>query len=111
MPKKGTEEPVTGVFTGHAKGFGFVTVEGMDEDIYIGEEDVHGALHQDTVQVRLKSLRDGKRREGTIIKILSRGRSGLWESMRRVKITGSWSRTTEGIREIFSCRKNILREP
>ena len=73
MPKKGTEEPVTGVFTGHAKGFGFVTVEGMDEDIYIGEEDVHGALHQDTVQVRLKSLRDGKRREGTIIKILSRG--------------------------------------
>ncbi len=73
MPKKGTEEPVTGVFTGHAKGFGFVTVEGMDEDIYIGEEDVHGALHQDTVQVRLKPLRDGKRREGTIIKILSRG--------------------------------------
>ena len=73
MPKKGTEEPVTGVFTGHAKGFGFVTVEGMEEDIYIGEEDVHGALHQDTVQVRLKPLRDGKRREGTIIKILSRG--------------------------------------
>lgn len=73
MPKKGTEEPVTGVFTGHAKGFGFVTVEGMDEDIYIGEEDVHGALNQDTVQVRLKPLRDRKRREGTIIKILSRG--------------------------------------
>ncbi len=73
MPKKGTEEPVTGVFTGHAKGFGFVTMEGMEEDIYIGEEDVHGALHQDTVQVRLKPLRDGKRREGTIIKILSRG--------------------------------------
>ena len=73
MPKKGTEEPVTGVFTGHAKGFGFVTAEGMEEDIYIGEEDVHGALHQDTVQVRLKPLRDGKRREGTIIKILSRG--------------------------------------
>ena len=75
MPKKMPQEQefVTGVFTGHAKGFGFVTAEGMEEDIFIGEEDVHGAMHQDTVQVRLKLPKEGKRKEGTVTKILNRG--------------------------------------
>ena len=34
---KGKGKLLAGVFTAHAKGFGFVTVEGMDEDIYIHE--------------------------------------------------------------------------
>ncbi len=76
---------LTGVFTGHARGFGFVTVEGMEEDIYIGEEDVRGAMHQDVVQVLLKPGREGKRREGTITKILTRGTTqlvGLYQESR-----------------------------
>lgn len=64
---------MAGIFTGHPKGFGFVSVEGMEEDIYISADQVHGALHQDLVQVALKEAQEGKRREGSIVKVLSRG--------------------------------------
>lgn len=40
---------LTGVFTAHPRGFGFVTVEGEDEDIFIPESQVNGAFHGDTV--------------------------------------------------------------
>ena len=60
------EQPLTGVFTGHPKGFGFVAVDGLEEDIYISAEQVHGALHQDVVQVELKEAQEGKRREGKV---------------------------------------------
>ena len=52
------EQPLTGVFTGHPKGFGFVAVDGLEEDIYISAERVHGALHQDVVQVELKEAQE-----------------------------------------------------
>lgn len=64
---------MTGVFTGHPKGFGFVAVDGMEEDVYISAEQVHGALHQDVVQVELKEAQEGKRREGRVVKVLTRG--------------------------------------
>ncbi len=70
---KGKGKLLAGVFTAHAKGFGFVTVEGMDDDIFIGEDNTHGAMHQDTVQVMVKPGISGKRREGVVTKILSRG--------------------------------------
>lgn len=70
---KGKGKLLAGVFTAHAKGFGFVTVEGMDDDIFISEDNTHGAMHQDTVQVMVKPGISGKRREGVVTKILSRG--------------------------------------
>ena len=33
---------LTGVYTGNSRGFGFVTVEGEEEDIYIPEENTNG---------------------------------------------------------------------
>lgn len=63
----------TGVFTSHPKGFGFVTIEGMNEDIFIPAEQVNGAMHMDTVQLVISPTTGGKRREGTITKILSHG--------------------------------------
>lgn len=62
-----------GTFTAHARGFGFVSIEGEEEDIFIPESQVHGAFHMDTVQVAVTSENSGKRREGTITKIISRG--------------------------------------
>lgn len=64
---------LTGIFTAHQRGFGFVTVEGEDEDIFIPESQINGALHMDTVQVSVSPATRGKRREGTITKIVSRG--------------------------------------
>ncbi len=62
---------LVGVFSATAKGFGFVSVEGQEEDIYIKESNTNGALDKDTVQVFLFSEQTGKRREGEIVKILS----------------------------------------
>lgn len=65
------ERTVTGVFTSHAKGYGFVSVEGREEDIFIGENDTKGAFLGDTVQVALKGQPGGKRQEGVVIQVLS----------------------------------------
>lgn len=63
-----------GVFIGNARGFGFVETEEDEEDIFIPVDSVNTALHQDRVQVLLKKeQKNGKRREGTVIKILERG--------------------------------------
>ena len=70
---KSAETFITGTFTAHAKGFGFVAVEGETEDIYIPADKVNGAFHKDTVCVTLNPSASGKRREGSIVKIVSHG--------------------------------------
>ncbi|MBQ6814137.1 MAG: ribonuclease R [Lachnospiraceae bacterium] len=68
---------IEGVFESNQRGFGFVRLEEAD-DIYIAENNVHGALHTDKVQVKIiKSAKDGQRREGEIIKVLERGMSEI----------------------------------
>ena len=64
-----------GTFTGNNRGFGFVTVEGDDEDYFIPEKACNGALHMDTVLMRVTNAesRAGRRREGEITRILSHG--------------------------------------
>lgn len=69
---KGTHPNLTGVFTAHTRGFGFVTVEGEDEDIFIPQNDINGAIHEDVVQVALMPS-SGKRREGKVVKIIEHG--------------------------------------
>lgn len=76
--KKAEGKFLTGVFTAHPRGFGFVTVEGETEDIFIPESQVNGAFHTDTVQVAITGESaerggKGKRREGKVVKILARG--------------------------------------
>lgn len=70
---KSTEAHSTGVYTGNSRGFGFVAIEGEEEDIFISEENTNGAMHLDTVQVQVFPNRTGKRREGTIVKVVSHG--------------------------------------
>ena len=63
----------TGTFMGSTRGFGFVRVEGMSDDIFISERDTLGALHGDTVTVRITRRARGTRRcEGQILRIVSR---------------------------------------
>ena len=55
-----------------------MTVEEEDEDIFIPESQVNGAFHGDTVQVALtRAEGHGRRREGQITKILTRGVSRI----------------------------------
>lgn len=65
---------IVGIFESTQKGFGFVVVEGEEDDIYIAEKDINGALHNDKVAVAVTSeKKDGKRREGRILRIIERG--------------------------------------
>ncbi|MCI9148370.1 MAG: ribonuclease R [Hungatella sp.] len=62
-----------GMFTGHARGFGFVTVEGFEQDIFIPGEKTAGAMNGDKVQVAVEENHTkGRRPEGFIVQILER---------------------------------------
>lgn len=64
-----------GTFIGNSRGFGFVTVEGEAEDYFIPEKHCNGALHMDSVLMRVTNDRaeHGRRKEGEVIKIISHG--------------------------------------
>lgn len=64
---------LTGTFISNARGFGFVEIEGREEDLYIPEDKQGGAFHKDTVQVALLPPGKGKRQEAQIIRIIARG--------------------------------------
>lgn len=72
---------VNGIFSGHPKGFGFVAVDGMEQDVFIPEEKAGAALHGDHVQIVVESEGrsgsgksgmggSGRRAEGTVIRVL-----------------------------------------
>lgn len=68
---------ITGVFESNQRGFGFLRVEGEEDDIFIPESEINGALHLDTVQVKISTGKRGKRKEGSIVKILEHGSSTI----------------------------------
>lgn len=70
---KGTAKQLVGTYQAHARGFGFVTVEGQADDIFISEDDANGAFHMDQVEAVITKAPEGKRREGKIVRILSHG--------------------------------------
>ena len=61
-----------GRFSGTQRGFGFVIVEGMEQDVFIPEVATKGALHNDTVMIRLLEDQSGPRKEGEVVEILER---------------------------------------
>ena len=66
--------PAEGTFIGHPKGFGFVEIEGQDEDVFIPEDYTGTAMHQDKVRIIiLDGQKEGKRQEGVVVKVLERG--------------------------------------
>ena len=57
-----------GIFTAHQKGFGFVTIDGEPEDIFIPADKVNGAMHMDQVEVSILPGTSGKRKEGAVLR-------------------------------------------
>lgn len=62
-----------GDYIGHAKGFGFVVLEGEEDDVFIPESQSNGARDKDRVQLIIFRDQSGRRKEGTIVKILEHG--------------------------------------
>ena len=75
------EKRLIGTFISNRRGFGFVHVEGMEDDLFVPEDETHGAFHNDLVEVVLVPGRSGRRavpgrgrrQEATVKRILEHG--------------------------------------
>ena len=67
---KAEEFALAGTFNGHAKGFGFVTIEGREQDVFIPADKTKGAMDGDKVQIVIEGEARGKRAEGAVLRIL-----------------------------------------
>ena len=74
---KSNDRVLTGTFISNARGFGFVEIEGREEDLFIPEDRTAGAFHKDTVQVSLLPGHSGKRQEAQVMKVIARGMTQL----------------------------------
>lgn len=78
---------IVGRLSMNRKGFGFVAAP--EGDIYIGARETAGAMHGDTVGVRVKAGRSAQGRSGAVLKILERANEtlvGRFESKSRVGV-------------------------
>ncbi|NDL66200.1 ribonuclease R [Anaerotalea alkaliphila] len=79
MPNK-SSHVLAGKFIAHQKGFGFVRVEGQEDDIFIPATEVQGAFHGDLVTIKVNKGTpegSGKRKEGRVVEVLERGRTDM----------------------------------
>ena len=77
-----------GTFSGTQRGFGFVILEGEEEDIFIPGEATKGALHGDKVMVLVKNEQTGRRKEGAVVNILERGKNEIVGTFEKSKNFG-----------------------
>lgn len=61
-----------GVMRANKKGFGFVEIENMEDDVYVSADNMNGAIHGDIVLVEITSKMNIDRLEGRILKIVKR---------------------------------------
>ena len=75
MKKNEKEKILSGTFLGNNRGFGFVRVEGIENDFFVSERDTHGALHMDEVLISVikEAKKDDKSSEAKVVKIKSHG--------------------------------------
>ncbi|MDO5410138.1 MAG: ribonuclease R [Lachnospiraceae bacterium] len=75
-----------GIFRATTKGFGFVSAEGMEKDIYIAEENTNLAFPDDKVEVQIIRPAQGTRSaEGKVLRIVEHGLkeiTGVYEKSR-----------------------------
>ncbi len=99
---------VEGYFRRHERGFGFVVVEGQEEDIYIAKEDSKDAFSGDRVLVKLKKKSHGARQEGMILKVLEHKKDTLVGTFQRNKNFGFVIPDDKKLcRDIFISKKNF----
>ena len=78
-----------GKYRKNAKGFGFVKIEGKEEEIYISKENSKNALNGDTVQIKIiEENSENKREEGKVIKILKHENSTVVGTFQKSKDFG-----------------------
>ena len=64
---------VTGRVIGHPDGYGFLTPDEGNEDLFLSEREMHVVLHGDRVVARVSGVDRRGRQEGAIVEVLQRG--------------------------------------
>ena len=78
----------TGIFSAHHRGFGFVTIEGRDGDLFVPPDDTGDAMDGDTVQVIIDENGRGGRAEARVLKVLKRANETLIGTFEKNKSFG-----------------------
>ena len=76
----------TGIFSAHYRGFGFVTIEGRDGDLFVPPDDT--AMDGDTVQVIIDENGRGGRAEARVLKVLKHANETLIGTFEKNKSFG-----------------------
>ena len=87
MKKK---KELKGIFRGNQKGFGFVKIENMENEIYVSRGDTKDAIDGDEVIVKLleNQSREDKNPEGKIVKVVSHSRNTIVGTFQKSKNFG-----------------------
>lgn len=78
----------TGIFSAHHRGFGFVTIEGRDGDLFVPPDDTGDAMDGDTVQVIIDENGRGGRAEARVLKVLKHANEALIGTFEKNKSFG-----------------------
>ena len=76
----------TGIFHAHPRGFGFVTIEGREGDVFVAPDHTKDAMDGDTVQVVVEEETRNQKAEAVVVKILTRANEtviGTFEKNKR----------------------------
>lgn len=104
-----SEVAKTGLYIGHQKGFGFVSVDGEEEDYFIPEYATAGAMHGDKVMIRLLKVTQGRRKEAEVVRILEHGNDevvGYYQKNKRFGFVIPDNRKLS--EDIFVSKKNSM---
>ena len=66
-----------GIIRLNKKGFGFVEVDGEDEDIYVPRDSINNAIEKDEVIVEITNIKEDGKREGRVVKVVKRDLSRI----------------------------------
>ncbi|MFV8225353.1 ribonuclease R [Christiangramia aquimixticola] len=72
---EGSKDYYTGTLDLTTKGYGYVLVDELEDDVFIAEKDLKAAFDGDTVEIYVFNHRRKKRSEGEITKIIKRKRT------------------------------------
>ena len=65
LQQKAPAITLKGIFHAHKNGFGFVSLEGEEEDLFVGRNDVNHAIDGDTVEIVITKVADRNKGNGS----------------------------------------------
>ncbi|HEY2721669.1 MAG TPA: VacB/RNase II family 3'-5' exoribonuclease, partial [Chitinophagaceae bacterium] len=102
------EQSVKGVLDITRSGMGFVTVENLPVDVIVKPGDFNTALHGDTVRVKIKQEKKGKRLQGEVSEVISRKQT---EFIGRIEMSDGFAffivETDKPMPDIYVPRQNF----